>query len=470
MTDTHSLALLDYIPSPIALIENSNIIHANSGFKELFYDISFLHHSFTEFVLPKQNKKILHYFEKILKNNSEEKIQPAISCTLILHNEEIEVEIQAKKIKLQEKNILICSFLNITALQKSHTAFSHILNAMPEAIFTFNPNHNRILSVTSGCEGIYGIPVDQFTSNVFHPIDLVIPEDMEKAQNFYANLLKNEFDEIEYRIVHTNGDTVWIHDEAEVIYKENGLGEVLLVYHFIRNITEKKIKDEHIQLNEERYRRIFERSTNPIFLVTAEGNFLDLNDAAISLFEFKDKTEAFQTNIQNLFYNQNQMQNILSILTEKGSITDKPMTMRSKNGNKINIIFTAGFRRKDKISKPKRFQVILHDPRAVIKQTELETYRRTLGGISDRINNIAQAQMMQQGLIRDCLFDLQLQSEKEQKIQSAIQQALLANEKTSKDLANLGHMVRQLRQLYHNPKPPKPVSDGAGGILFDLTS
>ncbi len=128
---------------------------------------------------------------------------------------------------------------------------------------------------------------------------------------------------------------------------------------------------------------------------------------------------------------------------------------------------TAGGRKNSKSGKPERFQVILHDPRAVIRRTELETYRRTLGGISDRINNIAQAQMMQQGLIRDYLFELELQEEKEQKIQAGIERALSVNEETSKDLAKLGETVRQ---LYHNPKPPKPVSDGAGGILFDLTS
>lgn len=33
------------------------------------------------------------------------------------------------------------------------------------------------------------------------------------------------------------------------------------------------------------------------------------------------------------------------------------------------------------------------------------------------------------------------------------------------DLKDLGAAVRR---IYHNPEPPKPVSDGLGGIFFDL--
>ncbi len=467
MDDTKSLAILDFINHPVVLIDNGIVVYANASFSALLPP-PFLHRPFIDLIVPKHKKRVAQYFHSILGDHQTNTEQSQITCAIgATSGEEISLKLQGKRFCFQNKEMTLCSLVDITALQKAYTKFPRILNAMSEAIFTFSADHKRILSATNGCEGIYGLPLDQFTSNVFHPIDLVVPEDTGRAKQFYSNLLVNEFDSIEYRIVHTNGDIVWIHDEGEVIYKEKGLGEVHIVYHFIRNVTERKLKDERLQLSEERYRRIFERSTNPIFIVTLQGNFLDMNEAAITLFGFESREEAFHGNVQNLFFKQGQLEEIIAIIKEKGSITDEPMQMLSKTGKLIDVVLTAGGRKNSKSGRLERFQVILHDPRAVIRRTELETYRRTLGGISDRINNIAQAQMMQQGLIRDYLFDLPLQGEKEQKIQAGIERALVVNEKTSKDLATLGETVRQ---LYHNPKPPKPVSDGAGGILFDLSA
>ena len=51
----------------------------------------------------------------------------------------------------------------------------------------------------------------------------------------------------------------------------------------------RKLKDERLQLSEKRYHRIFERSTNSIFIVTLQGRFLDMNEAAIHLFEFENR-------------------------------------------------------------------------------------------------------------------------------------------------------------------------------------
>jgi hypothetical protein len=39
------------------------------------------------------------------------------------------------------------------------------------------------------------------------------------------------------------------------------------------------------------------------------------------------------------------------------------------------------------------------------------------------------------------------------------------SEQSLKDLRLLGEKIRR---IYHAPEPPVPVSDGTGGILFDL--
>lgn len=137
------------------------------------------------------------------------------------------------------------------------------------------------------------------------------------------------------------------------------------------------------------------------------------------------------------------------------------------SGKIVEVLITAGCKKNCKSGLLESYLVILHDMRPVIERTELETYRRTLGGLSDRLNNIVQAQLMQHGLMDDyinALRDGSHDSRQEHlllRLQTKIRDAQLSLQ----DLQILGDKIRK---IYHAPEPPTPVSDGAGGILFDL--
>lgn len=209
MDDTNALAMLDFINHPVVLIDNGILVYANTSFSALLKQTAFLHRPFIDFVAPKDKKRVVQYFHMIFAGHQTNTEYPSMTCAIEVNaGNEISMQFQAKRFCFQNKKINLCSLIDITALQKAHTKFPRILNAMSEVIFTFIADHKHILSATNGCECIYGIPLDQFTNNLFHPIDLVIPEYMESAKLFYSNLPVNKFYSIEYRIVHTNRDIV----------------------------------------------------------------------------------------------------------------------------------------------------------------------------------------------------------------------------------------------------------------------
>jgi hypothetical protein len=90
-----------------------------------------------------------------------------------------------------------------------------------------------------------------------------------------------------------------------------------------------------------------------------------------------------------------------------------------------------------------------------------------MGGLSDRLNNIAQVQLMQFGLMVDYIEALREAQDpaRTELLLSRLMDQVRESEQSLKDLRLLGEKIRR---VYHAPEPPVPVSDGTGGILFDL--
>lgn len=375
--------IYDFVQKSIFIIYDFKILYYNKcfadvvGLKNIGEDDVF----FFDFISEKDMLQIKKYIYNINNSNNisciSNKIQIQIQNNV---GYEYVTELSIKKILYDNKESYLCTLNDITEFYKSSRRLKRILDATPDIILEFDAEHQNIISANNAIEGIYGVPADQFKSNIFHPIDLVYENDRVLVKNFYHNLLNEEYGKIEYRIVSAGGQIKWVRDEGEVIYKDYGYGDVLKVYHFIRDITERKKNIEQLKSSEKKYRKIFEHSTDPIFVFSMDGKITDINGAALRIFGFETKSEAIEHNVQN-FYTDIKLQNIImNILQEKGSLTDYPIKIKTLSGRIIDVLITLGCRKDILTGNIKSIQAILHDASAIIEKTELESYRKTLGG------------------------------------------------------------------------------------------
>ncbi len=461
--------LLDAINQGAVMLRDSTICHANLCFAEICKTDreSLVGRSFFDFIIPKHHKRVDRYLTAIPKGGASCSRQKIEFTMQDAGGAESFVEMQATRVSHCDQPAVLCSLTDITQKTKAENKLKRILDSIPEVIMAFDREHSRIESANSATEGLYGLPAEQFIANIFHPIDLVFPEDSAKVQAFYAGLIENEIDRIEYRIVHANGDIRWVRDEGEVVYKEQGLGKIQQVYHFIKDITDRKNDEEKLRINEQKYRRIFENSTDPIYMTRPDGSFVDINHAAISLFGYTDKAHALRGNIVDHFPDAKERHALIAMINEKGTVTDYPTRLKTLTGEIVDVVITAGCRKNRNSGLPETYQVILHDMRTVIERTELETYRRTMGGLSDRLNNLVQAQAMQYGLMSDYIEALKSTEDGPRKdlLLSRLLAKVSDSESSLEDLRVLGEKIRK---IYHAPEPPVPVPDGTGGILFEL--
>ncbi len=460
------IQLLDALSQGTVILDQGRIAFANICFATICKAEreALTGKPFSDFVIPEHRARVETFFANVTQGPT---ARQTVKFTLPdTDGTEFFVEMQAGIIPHGAGFALLCSLKDITQKTKASQKLKRILDSIPEVIMAFDSEHSRIEAANSATEGIFGLPADQFVGNIFHPIDLVLPEDCARVQAFYAGLIDKEIDRIEYRIVHANGDIRWVRDEGEVIYKEQGLGRIEQVYHFIKDVTDRKNDEEKLRVSEQKYRRIFQYSTDPIFVALPDGSFTDINQAAIALFGYENREHALTGNVVSHVTEEAERKAIMTALTRTGNVTDHPARLKTLSGEVVDVVITAGCRKNRNSGLLESYQVILHDMRPLIERTELETYRRTMGGLSDRLNNIAQVQAMQYGLMSDYIEALTTtDGPRKEELLSLLLEEVSDLKKSLEDLRVLGEKIRK---IYHAPEPPVPVPDGTGGILFEL--
>jgi PAS domain S-box-containing protein len=110
---------------------------------------------------------------------------------------------------------------------------------------------------------------------------------------------------------------------------------------------------------EKRYRSLFERSIDPIFLANEHLQLVDVNDSFLGFFQYTKK-EALALKIGDLFSSENEYHKFGTILKDVEQVRDFDATLVGKNGMKkgclVNCVFIA-----DQLSEFCCYQGIIHD-------------------------------------------------------------------------------------------------------------
>ncbi|MCJ7733775.1 MAG: PAS domain S-box protein, partial [Anaerolineales bacterium] len=101
-----------------------------------------------------------------------------------------------------------------------------------------------------------------------------------------------------------------------------------------------RIKTESLQESEEKYRRFFMTSNEPVFITSKDGKWLDANQATIRLFGYETKKELFNTPVSRAYKNPEERPDLLLNVERGGFIKDLPVDMVDKDGNILHTMLT----------------------------------------------------------------------------------------------------------------------------------
>jgi PAS domain S-box-containing protein len=134
----------------------------------------------------------------------------------------------------------------------------------------------------------------------------------------------------------------------EILFKAVALtdGGQLVTY---EDITERRLAEQALRESEEKYRALFQGSKEPLFIITREGKWVDLNGATVEMFGYDSKEEILKVeSMGQLCFNPEDQGRFQEMLSKQDFVKDVEQEFRKKDGRKIYALVTAGTRRDSK--------------------------------------------------------------------------------------------------------------------------
>lgn len=136
----------------------------------------------------------------------------------------------------------------------------------------------------------------------------------------------------------------------------------------VRDLTETKV-------TEERYKTLFDHMHEGVFVSSPEGRILDCNEAFVAMLGYSNKEELFQVDVAECIYaNAQDRQKFLAEMAEHGFVRNFELTLKRKDGRKINVI-ESSLATRNPDGAGERFQGVVLDVTEK-KTTETEIRRR----------------------------------------------------------------------------------------------
>lgn len=103
--------------------------------------------------------------------------------------------------------------------------------------------------------------------------------------------------------------------------------------------------DEASKKLEERYQRIFEDSKDMVYVTSADGRHIDVNQAGVELLGFNSKEEMMQLYARDVFLIPEDRERFIREVTKLGFVKDYETKLKKKDGTPIDVLITANLRR-----------------------------------------------------------------------------------------------------------------------------
>lgn len=270
--------------------------------------------------------KILKLIGILLKNKQ-------YSCRTYLKckdNSTLPVETSAKILKWNNKPVTVCVSRDISEQQKmihklmeSEARFREFSEMLPELVCEADEN-GIITFANRNAIDRFGYTKDNLESGI-HVLDLLIPEDREKAENNLKRRIKNELNSIqEYTALRKDKTTFPCLVILAPIYTNDKLSGFrgLMI-----DITERKEKEKQLQKTLNFVNNLIENIPLGVLIFNSDENCVSVNKGAIQILNLnKDKT--IGKKISELSTSFNNLANLVSLCSTNQSLINQKVEIK----------------------------------------------------------------------------------------------------------------------------------------------
>jgi PAS domain S-box-containing protein len=99
-------------------------------------------------------------------------------------------------------------------------------------------------------------------------------------------------------------------------------------------------RNQALEDSEERFRRFFMTSKDPVFITSKEGEWLDINNATALLFGYESKSELQRTPVVDVYRRPEDRDRLLALVDQQGFVKDYPLELNDRQGNVMHTMLT----------------------------------------------------------------------------------------------------------------------------------
>ncbi|MFZ4741401.1 MAG: PAS domain-containing protein, partial [Bacteroidales bacterium] len=182
----------------------------------------------------------------------------------------------------QDDEFCLLTLIDITekklldeALNKSQVELSFLSENIDAIIWRFDLKNDKWLYVSPQSEKILGFAPNEWI-NFRWWVNTIHPDDQIWATEFCINQTKlGKKHDFEYRLIHKNGNVVWIHDRVEVGIIDN---EPAYIYGIMYDVTERKLTESKLMESEDFSRYLLQTIPFGMDIVDENGKVLFQSD------------------------------------------------------------------------------------------------------------------------------------------------------------------------------------------------
>jgi two-component system cell cycle sensor histidine kinase/response regulator CckA len=151
--------------------------------------------------------------------------------------------------------------------------FREIADHLPLVIFLSNADLSQFLFINRAYEEIWGRTLESLYARSASFLDGVHPDDRGWLKEALEGLMKGEpIEDIECRVVRPDGSTSWVLCRGFPV--RDAQGQIVRLVGSAEDITKRKLAEDELRQNEERFRALFDNSPHLIVLKDMEGRYI----------------------------------------------------------------------------------------------------------------------------------------------------------------------------------------------------
>jgi len=336
--DTEELLeiLSEEAPTGVCIMQDGRFCYINSKFPiAIGYTVDELvGKDSLEIVVPEDREMVRENTMKMLKGELSSPYQFRVICK---DGNIVWVMATVKSVQYNGRRAVLGNYMEITerkqmeeALKESEESYRELANSITDVFFAMD-EHLRYTYWNKASEILTGIRGEDAIGKSLPEIFPDTPE-IRRAKKVYREVLRTQKPQT-FVTDYTDRDGRHYIFEISAYPSRGGVSV------FVKDITERKQAEEALRESEERYRALFDRSLDCIYVHDFEGNFLDANKTALKLLGYKSK-DLSHLNFASLL-SQDQLPKALAALQElKDTGAQKQVNefrLRCKDGSFVDV-------------------------------------------------------------------------------------------------------------------------------------